>query len=268
MVLIPLFFIGTLTYLRQQRELVLGGIVIDTRGEEIEILTDERLPGGHIVVESPEGTIVYERHEISNIEELVAVLMKNKSDEAFVRETLSTLTIGQYVFNPPKEMTVGEKERIEVRISEDIAADLTKDLKGRGTPQIDKSIEVGTFMKVRLCCGPPGHGHPFDIVPLNEAEQVVADNRITEWAFDVTPRESGNQKLQLIITVRIKLSGMDEEKKDHPVIEKTIHVKVNVWRWTKEFFSNNWQWLAGTIIIPLIVFVWRYYRNQSKSKLK
>lgn len=268
MALIIISFIFFFEYLIVRgREIVSGGVVIDMRGSQLSIDLDKRLPAGVIIVENPEETTLYQLEANSKAEELITVLMKNISNEALVRETLSTLTKGQYVFNPPKEMKVGEKERIEVRITEDIAADLTKDLKGRGTPQVDKSIEVGTFMKVRLCCGPPGHGHPFDIISLNEAEQVVTNNKITEWAFDVTPRESGKQKLQLIITVRIKLPGMEDEKKDHPVIEKTIHVKVNAWRSTNKFIKNNWQWLAVTIIIPLILFVWRYYRNKSKSKL-
>lgn len=59
-----------------RREIVHGGIVIDTRGEKIDIYTDKSLPGGVIVLVTPKGTQLYERDEIGNPAELVSALMK------------------------------------------------------------------------------------------------------------------------------------------------------------------------------------------------
>ena len=43
-----------------RRDIVYGGIVIDTRGPEIEIKNDKRLDSGMIVVISPSGTKLYD----------------------------------------------------------------------------------------------------------------------------------------------------------------------------------------------------------------
>lgn len=59
-----------------RREIVHGGVVIDTRGDKIDIDTDKRLPGGVIVMVTPEGSKFYERDEIGNPTELVSALMK------------------------------------------------------------------------------------------------------------------------------------------------------------------------------------------------
>ena len=59
-----------------RREIVRGGVVIDTRGDEIDIDTDKSLPGGVIVMVTPEGTQLYERDEIGNPADLVSALMK------------------------------------------------------------------------------------------------------------------------------------------------------------------------------------------------
>jgi hypothetical protein len=59
-----------------RREIVQGGIVIDTTGERINIDTDKSLPGSIIVVKSLNGTEIYEKDEIENPTELVNVLMK------------------------------------------------------------------------------------------------------------------------------------------------------------------------------------------------
>ena len=76
-------FIGTvlLPYLAKavialRREIVHGGIIIDTRGEKIQIDTDKSLPGGVIIMVTPEGSQLYERDEIGDPTELVSVLMK------------------------------------------------------------------------------------------------------------------------------------------------------------------------------------------------
>lgn len=58
------------------REIVHGGIIIDTRGEKIDIDTDKSLPGGVIVLRTPEGTQLIERNDISDPAELVGALMK------------------------------------------------------------------------------------------------------------------------------------------------------------------------------------------------
>jgi len=59
-----------------RREIVHGGIVIDTRGEKIDIDTDKNLPGGVIVLITSEGTQIYERNDISDPAELVSALIK------------------------------------------------------------------------------------------------------------------------------------------------------------------------------------------------
>ncbi len=84
---LPLVFIfvgvALLPYLAKavlalRREIVYGGVVIDTRGETIDIVTDKSLSSGVIIVVSPEGTNLYERDEIENPTELVDVLLKAK----------------------------------------------------------------------------------------------------------------------------------------------------------------------------------------------
>ena len=59
-----------------RREIVNGGIIIDTRNDKIKIDTDKSLPGGIIVLITPEGTTLYERSEISDPSELVTALSK------------------------------------------------------------------------------------------------------------------------------------------------------------------------------------------------
>ena len=59
-----------------RREIVYGGVIIDTRGKKIDIDTDKSLAGGVIIIVTSDGTQLYERDEIADPKELVSELMK------------------------------------------------------------------------------------------------------------------------------------------------------------------------------------------------
>lgn len=61
-----------------RREIVYGGVIIDTRGSEIVVGNDKRLDAGVIVVITANGTDIYERDEFEDPSELVAALLKAK----------------------------------------------------------------------------------------------------------------------------------------------------------------------------------------------
>ena len=155
-------------------------------------------------------------------------------------------------------MNVGVKERIEVRITQNTTEDLTKGLKGRGVPQIEK-IKVGTFMKVRLT------GDNFDIKPLSHEEQVVGHEEFTQWSWDVIPSKSGIQELSLIVTVRILIPGQDEQNIDCKVMDKRISVEVNPIYTIKSFIESYWQWIIGVCIIPIIPIILKLVRRTRKK---
>lgn len=153
---------------------------------------------------------------------------------------------------------MGQVERVEVRIAESTDTPLTEGLKGRGTPEIEP-LQVSTFMKTRLV------GDSFEITALNEAEQLVAGDTFTEWAWDVTPTRAGDQTLNLIVTVRIQLPAVGEETRDYPVMDRQIHVEVDPLYSAQRFASSNWQWLASALAIPIIAWTIKTVLDRKKA---
>lgn len=179
-----------------------------------------------------------------------------------VEYELGKLSPGKILFNPPQEMTVGVRERVEVRIAKTIIEDLTAGLKGRGAPQIE-GIKVGTFMKVHL------RGDNFDIKTLSHEGQPVTGEGFTEWVWDVTPLKRGFQWLSLIVTVRLKLPNYDEETKDLRVFDREIKVKVNIPYSIKNFLYSYWEWIITTIIgSGIIGWIIRKWFKKKKYKKK
>jgi len=139
-----------------------------------------------------------------------------------INEDFREISLAQILFNVPKTMVVGEKERIEVRITKNFTVNLTEGLKGCGDPHVE-AIMVDTYMTVKLM------GDSVNIIPLSNEEQVVRDETFTHWDWDITPLKSGTQTLHLLVTVRIKRTGFPDEKWDNPVLDRDIYVKPNYW---------------------------------------
>ena len=128
---------------------------------------------------------------------------------------------GELLINLPNEMTVGVQERAEVRIAKQGIKDLKKGLRGRGIPEVEK-IKISPIMKVRLI------GDKFDIKALSHELQPITDFDFTQWEWNITPREVGNQSLEVSVSLRIEIPQINEHLvKDYPVYEKKIKVKVS-----------------------------------------
>ena len=166
--------------------------------------------------------------------------------QELIDEALKELPTGNILFNPPKEMKVGDEELVEVRITQNITENLTKGLEGRGDPLINET-KVSTTMKVRLT------GKNFDIAPQNGAEQIIESDKYTEWKFYVTPLKPGIQTLHLTYYVIISIPGYDGKGKEYEVGDQEINVIVNPAR----FLKSNWQFIVATLltIVGLIIAV-------------
>ncbi len=165
-----------------------------------------------------------------------------------LKEELERLPLGLMMFNPPSRMKLGKAERVEARITQDPGQDLVRALKGRGLPQME-TTKVGSLMKVRLT------GEAFSIEALDEEAQLVPPRGYTEWAWDVMPVQSGTRTLHLHVTVRIRLPH-GEERKDHPVVDRIIQIDVDSIYSIKKWIAEHWQWFLGTLVIPLIAWIW------------
>lgn len=172
---------------------------------------------------------------------------------------LAELEQGQILYNPPEEMQRGERERVEVRISLDAAQDLAQDLQGRGEP-VQEEIPVARFMTVRLT------GAAFEIVPLSSPEQVVARDAYTQWSWDVTPLESGEQRLSLTVTARVKIPGFGDEARDIDIIEREILVRVTPAQAALDFVGDNLEWLGPAVLAALAALGGWAWRRRSSSR--
>jgi prepilin-type N-terminal cleavage/methylation domain-containing protein len=174
-----------------------------------------------------------------------------------IQDEIKRLAPGKILYNPPRQMRQGKKERVEVRVARQFAGDLAAGLRGRGEPAI-RQIQVGSVMIAQLS------GDSFTIKPIGKPDRIVPDDGFAQWEWDVMPIKSGEQTLQLLVSVKIKLPGSGEENYVHPVMEEAIAVSINPWYVVSTFITKNWQYILGTIAIPFIG--WIVKRKKKKRR--
>jgi hypothetical protein len=170
----------------------------------------------------------------------------NKRNTAW--DIISHTLPGRVVFQAPDVMNQGQETKVTVRISANSSEDLTKGLKG--AMPINDSIAVAPRMSVKL-----DGGDAFEIVPLTPENQLVATDTFTQWQFNVRALEAGDQELDVLVGLRVKMGSEDEESRFYPTYERMINVKVNRIYVVRHFLSENWKWLIATLILPALAFL-------------
>ncbi len=179
-------------------------------------------------------------------------------------QQLQSLVQGHVLFDPPDRMRLGQRETVEVRISRNVTDDLQRNLKGGGKVQVS-DLQVGPFMTVNLQSRDGG----LEVKPHNPEDQFVASQEFTQWSYDIRALRVGETTLLLNVGVRLKFDKGNEERRYLPAFDKQIVIAVNLPYTVGTFPSNNWRWIATTVLIPIItalVVIWWKRRAEERAK--
>ncbi|WP_170937021.1 MULTISPECIES: Clp protease N-terminal domain-containing protein [Rhodomicrobium] len=152
--------------------------------------------------------------------------------------------IGRLIENIPRRMRALSAERIEVRISREETQAMARGLEGSGQP-VRHEIMITQAMSVILRAPDSG----FMIEPLSPETQWIFDRPdgteggevYGRWRWSVTPMQTGQHRLQLIVAARsIDQNGLvgDVALPDQVI---TVRVRTNYWR----LILRSVQWLAA-----------------------
>lgn len=170
--------------------------------------------------------------------------------------------IGRLIENIPRRMRALKAERIEVRISREETQAMARGMEGSGQP-VRHEIMITQAMSVILRAPDSG----FMIEPLSPETQWIfarpdtsADGEVYgRWRWAVTPMQSGEHRLQLIVAARsIDHNGLagDVALPDQVI---TVRVRTNYWK----LMARGVQWLMvmalGGIVTELAVIGMRTF---------
>jgi len=166
--------------------------------------------------------------------------------------------------DPPTEMNLGKKYTIRAAASlgETLAEEAVRTEAGAGANIQTRNVQLLPSIEAELT------GTGFDIRPLQrEGAQALLTGRANEWAWEVTPTESGERRLTLIVWGQLTLDGAQVQ----PIRVQTVHHEVAItvdWptRATQavDWVADHWEAGAGLGALGLAGFGWAAGRRRRK----
>lgn len=195
----------------------------------------------------------------TRIEFMGDTIVTKQVDEGLSSLSARDLVPGTLAFKVPEEMRVGQRYDAFFRIiQQEGEAVLFEDIDSAG--YTIKVIKVGSRMKATLY--DPSNGRNFEITTRSSEEQKVSAASVTVWRWHIQPLRKGTHTLIAKVSVKV-FDEVGEAYRDIPVYEGEITVTGSPGYTFSTFFSKHWQWLFGTLFIPL--FIWLYKKRKKTA---
>ena len=96
-----------------------------------------------------------------------------------------------------------------------------------------------------------------DVMQLSSTSQDLRAFLPTEWLWLVEPNRSG----EMTAFVKFTVTGQGgDAKQDVPFLyQLNFRVQTNLWGSITGFIAGNWQWIAGTLVVPLSIYLFHAF---------
>jgi hypothetical protein len=147
---------------------------------------------------------------------------------------------GSIVYNPPQQMRLDERTRIEARVTRHSDKTLTSNLQGKGAPLVEQ-LPVGTKMRGELL------SDDFTITPLRPEVQLLGAEGFRSWVWEIQPSKTGDLTLTLVLSV-----VYDADMLDFTSFDRNIEVSVTPTYATTSWLSRNWDKVVGVLGVTVV----------------
>ncbi|MCA9027327.1 MAG: hypothetical protein KDA86_19110 [Planctomycetaceae bacterium] len=171
---------------------------------------------------------------------------------------VSKLKSGNVAYNAPDSMHYKETRVMELLLSPKESPEL---LEAQLTDRRNAVSEAVQHVAPRMEAALTGKG--FEIEPLDPEIQFVSSLRPTRWRWRVTPNSHGPQELNFSLDAHLDLGG--DGVYSIRSFDKVINVEITLREQVTEYVTANWQWLWGTLILPIVGLRMKYRRKRRRD---
>lgn len=172
-----------------------------------------------------------------------------------VDRILDSLARANIAFNAPPSINLTSSAQIQLLLSlEQSIEALRKTLTQAGDKE-GAQIRISDRMEAHLI------GQNFQIMAITPEEQAITSKGVTEWKWEVKPTILGRHSLHLTLTALFVVDG-NSTRRAIRTFDKTIEVEVTWPQRISGFVFNNWQWLWGAGLAPLVVWLWKRRKSR------
>jgi hypothetical protein len=141
--------------------------------------------------------------------------------------SLKQLPSGNVVIDAPTAMTVDDVRNVSVRVGHNVRMDDLKKKFKETDQQVEGTLRVSAEMAATLT------GAGFKIEPNTSERQNIAESFPTEWTWNVTAKQEGEQQLQILLYAII-LNGDKETRLQVESYAQQVTVSVHPKTWGEQ----------------------------------
>lgn len=189
----------------------------------------------------------------------------NRSGGGQLKQEPDRLTIvGQLyeanaVFAIPGVANIKDEIRAQLIIDPVKTLEELKGLVTSGPVKAAEQIKVSRIVAAKL------DAPDFNIISSTDAEQVIADGLTSEWIWVLKPKAAGKYSVNVVVYAEISVGDKTTKHKIR-TFDKQVSVEVTAWQVTSSWWSQYWQWVFATLLIPLAKFLWDKFYNRKKEE--
>ena len=142
----------------------------------------------------------------------------------------------------PTTKNIGESFSIKLVVTPE-----TIEVKTLAGTTISK-VQVSNVVEARLTSS------DFNIKDVTPVQQAILLTSTTEWEWILTPLAAGKHTVHLSVD-SIVIVNDKEKQRSVRTLAKEIEISITATQVLSQWFSNNWQWLWTTILVPIGLWV-------------
>jgi hypothetical protein len=163
---------------------------------------------------------------------------------------IKKMDLGNIAFNVPQNMNLYDSTIIHLVLGvEKEIEDIKRMIEEKGE-KVGARIRVSNRMEARLS------GSNFAITAISPEVQAVSKTEVTEWKWEIKPKEDGKQFLHLTLSALLNIEGENTPRVIR-TFDRIILVEVTIYQQAKIFVKSNWQWLWTFLLVPIVVWLWK-----------
>jgi hypothetical protein len=165
-----------------------------------------------------------------------------------VDRLLDEMQSANIAFNVPSSLGYGRTSGIKLELSAKKAPEELAGMIHEPGATETASVKISNEMDARLT------GEGFQITAVRPERQAVSANGVTQWNWDIKPKQLGPQRLHLTLDAVMKIDN-HESTYTLQTFDRTIGVNV-VWPETLiSFFGKYWQWVCTAVVFPVVAWL-------------
>lgn len=170
---------------------------------------------------------------------------------------MKKLTTAKTVLTIPSAANIDSDVRVELLIDRSSDEYVLLQAVSEHGVQHRAEIKISRIVEVKLTAP------AFDVSPITPVRQVIADSAVNRWKWTLRAKKSGQHTVDITVFAVVEVEGTRVEH-TLQTYAKQVVIEVSPKQRMSDLLEKYWQWLASTIVIPLLLW-WRKSRKRDTS---